>query len=308
MFTKLVRFQPFLPKFFPIVHVQAQIPCNSIATLRDLKVRLKTIHTIKKITSSMKSVAASKLKQAERAKDQVQPFLKSVRLLLKDVPVPASTNDMKQVFVPMTSDRGLCGSANSSIIRFVDKTAKVFPRDNLTMYCIGDKSRIGISRNYKARVIAGVSNLGKKALSFMELVPFSELVVKAPADKLSLVSNRYINSITFEVRNQELPSKPNVVAKVDDIFKGYEIDGEEKEIMSDMYDFFVHSIIYCSIIENFACELSSRMTSMDNATRNASEMTIKLNLDVNRKRQSGITKELTEIVSGAAAVEEGIEW
>jgi len=133
-------------------------------------------------------------------------------------------------------------------------------------------------------------------------------IVTSPGDKITLISNHYINSILFEIQALEFPSKNKVVDNWRELFKEYDIEGDEKEIISDMYDFFIHSLVYGAIIENSACELSARMSSMDNATKNANEMIVKLNLDCNRKRQAGITKELTEIVSGAAAVESGVEW
>jgi len=302
MFSKAFVLTRLLPIFKP------QVQFRNAATLRDIKGRLKTVQTIKKITSSMKSVAASKLKQAEKAKDFIQPFLRSTSLLLKDIPPPPTTPDVKQVLCAVTSDRGLCGSANSNIIRYIEKITKPIPASNLEFYCIGDKSRSGMMRTYKNEVKALATNLDKKQASFMELAPFAEKIVTSPAQKVGIVSNKFINPILFEVRFQEFASKSTVMANVRKAFKGVEVEGEEKSIVSDMYDYYIHSLLYCALIENIACELSARMSSMDNATRNATEMVHKLNLDYNRKRQAGITKELTEIVSGAAAVEEGVEW
>jgi ATP synthase F1 gamma subunit len=254
----------------------------------------------------MKNVAASKLKQAEKSKDAVQPFLNATKLLLKNVPVVGAAT--KQTFVVMTSDRGLCGSANSTVIRYTNRTAQLLPQNDLEFFVIGDKGRNGVVRNFKNQVTAGVSNLGKKPLAFSDLGPFVQKIVNSPGEKITIVSNHYINSILFEVQALEFPSKNKVVDNWRELFKEYDIEGDEREIVSDMYDFFIHSLVYGAIIENAACELSARMSSMDNATKNANEMIIKLNLDCNRKRQAGITKELNEIVSGASAVESGVEW
>jgi len=292
-----------IPTFSPW---QSNLPSKNVSTIRDLRSRLKTIQTIKKITSSMKNVAASKLKQAERAKEAVQPFLNATKLLLKDI--PAAGDATTQAFVVLTSDRGLCGSANSNVIRYTNRTIRAIPSAAFEIYVVGDKGRNGMVRNFKTQVMAGASNLGKKSLAFSDVGPLMEKIVTSPADKITIISNKYINSILFEIQALEFPSKTKVVENWRELFKAYDIEGDEKDIISDMYDFYIHSLVYGAIIENAACELSARMSSMDNATRNANEMIHKLNLDVNRKRQAGITKELNEIVSGAAAVESGVEW
>jgi len=282
---------------------------RKIASLRDIRVRMKTVSTIKKITSSMKSVAASKLKAAEKAKDQIQPFLRATSGLLANIPQATPENNVKQVICPLTSDRGLCGSANSQIVRMIDKKFKAIPRDKINFYCVGDKGRSGIARSYKNEVRVSVTNLDKKAVSFGELCPFVEKLVTLPEiEKISIFSNKYINAIAFEPTLREFVSKEKLLENLKESFQGVLIEGDENQIVGDMFDYFLTGIIYASLIENIACELSARMTSMDNATRNASEMGAKLNLELNRRRQAGITKELTEIVSGAAAVETGVEY
>jgi len=285
------------------------IQTRNVASLRDIRVRMKTVQTIKKITSSMKSVAASKLKAAEKAKDRVQPFLNATVGLLANIPPPPAQENIKQIICPLTSDRGLCGSANSSIVRLLNARLKNVTPSTLEFYCIGDKGRSGLARTFKNEIKLGATNLDKKTVSFGELCPIVEKIVTSPdVDKITIVSNRFINPIVFETFVREFPSKKILLNNIGESFKGYEIEGDEKQIVGDLYDYFMTAVIYASLIENVACELSARMSSMDNATRNASEMAIKLNLDFNRKRQAGITKELTEIVSGAAAVEQGIEW
>jgi len=252
----------------------------------------------------MRSVAASKLKTAEKQKDLVQPFILASSNLLKDLPA-APEGNVKQVYCTVTSDRGLCGSANTGIIRTVIKETKPISKENLEFYCIGDKSRAGLSREYRNEVTFTATNLDKKTPTFREVSRFAERLVATPVEKLTITSNRFINPIVFQVNTRVFPSKDLFMKNIRKSLKGYDLGAHPKQTAQNLYDYSIAAIIYGSVIENIACELSARMAAMDNATKNANDMAQKLNLDFNRKRQAGITKELTEIVSGAAAVEEG---
>jgi len=284
--------------FFPTTQVR------NAATLRDIKNRMKTVTTIKKITSSMKSVAASKLKQAERRKDMVQPFARASKGLLSAVPKPEKQDN--SLFLAVTSDRGLCGSANSSIVRKTEKTIKSSPIKNLQIYCIGDKGRSGLMRQFKPSITLVTTDLDKKPLAFADVMVLADRIVHTDFDKLTVVCNKFINSLTFETQEIVLPSRQFVAKNAGAIFKGYDI--EDDALLNDLYSYYLATLIYTAVIENIACELSARMSSMDNATRNAGEMLGKLTLDYNRKRQASITSELTEIISGASSVESQIEF
>jgi len=267
---------------------------------------MKTVITIKKITSSMKAVAASKLKQAEKDKDQVQPFWKATSGLFEQVKPPEAPE--KILVVAITSDRGLCGSANTSVTRTAEKMLQNVPKENIQIFCVGDKARAGLVRKYKESITHLATNLDKKPISFSELLPFADKIAQQKFDKLQLFSNKFINSLTFETTVKELPQRSDIIKNSSKAFPGYEFEGDVKYIADDLYQFYIAGMMYASIIENIACELGSRMASMDNATRNAGEMIAKLTLDYNRKRQASITNELTEIISGASSVEQGVEY
>jgi len=276
-------------------------------SLRDLKTRMRAVRVIQKITTSMKAVAASKLKAAEKEKDQVKPFYHASVGLLKNLP-PPQDGDIKQIFCSITSDRGLCGSANSSVAREIVKTVTNYSRDKLHFYCIGEKGRATIARTQKENMRMLMTDLDKKKVSLVDMLPFVENMLAIPnIEKLSIVCNKYINPITFKTESKSFPSKVNVMANLAIAFKGVEIQGDEKQIAGDLYDYAVAATLYASLIESIAVELGSRMMAMDNASKNAGEMIGRLTQEYNTRRQAAITKELTEIVSGAEAIVEEIE-
>jgi len=274
--------------------------------LRDIKNRMKTVITIKKITSSMKAVAASKLKQAEKNKDLVQPFRRATENQFQNVPL--SEAPKTYLVCAIASDRGLCGSANTSVVRTADRLLHNRNQSDINIFCIGDKSRSGLARFYKESITHLATNLDRKPVSLMELLPLVEKISQQNYDRFVLFSNKFINSLTFETIGRELPSKEEMVKNVSKYFPKVEFEGDGKQVVSDLYNFYLAGLIYASVIESIACELGSRMASMDNATKNAGEMINKLTLDFNRKRQAAITNELSEIISGAAGVEEGVVY
>jgi len=265
---------------------------------------MRTVVTIKKITSSMKSVAASRLKQAERRKDQVQVFYKASKSLLSTVPSPEKKDH--SLYLAITSDRGLCGSANSSIVRKTEKNIKTGHPKNLDIFCIGDKGRSSLMRSFKPSVTFVVTDLDKKPLTFGDVMVLTDRIAHVDFDKLTIVCNKFINSLTFETQEIVLPSRQYIAKNAKAIFKNVDIE-DEKVLLDDLYSYYLASI-YAAVIENVACELSARMASMDNATKNAGEMLSKLTLDYNRKRQAAITSELTEIISGASSIESEVEF
>jgi len=279
---------------------------RNAATLRDIKNRMKTVITIKKITASMKAVAASKLKAAEKDKDNVQPFWRATAGQFSSLAAPEKAT--KYLICAIASDRGLCGSANSSVVRTAEKMLSPIPKEDINIFCIGDKSRAGLARQFKDCISHLATNLDRKQVSFAEILPFAEQLSKQKFDKLIVFSNKFINSLTFETIFRELPERSELITNMRKHFPKTSFEGNGKEIISDLYGFYVAGLLYSALIENIACELGSRMSSMDNATRNAGEMIGKLTLDFNRKRQASITSELTEIISGASSVETGIEY
>jgi F-type H+-transporting ATPase subunit gamma len=276
------------------------------ATLRDIKNRMKTVGSIKKITQSMKSVAASRLKAAEKRKDETVPFWRASSGLIQDVPNPGELKN--NIIVAVTSDRGLCGSANSSVVRRTRKHIAERGKENLEILCIGDKARGGLMSSFPKNLSLVMTDLDKKPIQFSDVLPIADRIATVNYDELAVISNKFINSISFETMVRTIPPKDLLIKSVKKSMSTVSFEGEPKEIIGDLHSYYITAMLFTSIIENQACEIGCRMSSMDSATRNATDMLGKLTLLYNRKRQANITNELTEIISGASSIEAKVEY
>jgi len=271
-----------------------------MATLRDIKVRMKSVQSVSKITSSMKTVAASRLKQAERKKDLVRPFYQTVNNLFKPF-FPEKENPQTILQVVITADRGLCGGLNSTIIRKAKATFKPLNRANYEVVSIGEKGRAGLFREYGEKISLFATGMGKKPLSFADIARIADEILRRPFDVVQVFATKFVNVLVSMPVVHTIPGIQNL----SDTSSPYEIEGDSKEVLGDLYSYHLASLLYSSIVESSAAELGARMSAMDNATRNAKELIDKLTLDFNRKRQAVITNELIEIISGATNLEKG---
>jgi len=273
---------------------------RSMATLRDIKVRMASVQSVSKITSSMKTVAASRLKAAEKKKDQVRPFYDTVNNLFTPF-FPQPENPTQTLQVVITADRGLCGGLNSGIIRRSKALFKPMNKANYEIIAIGEKGRAGLAREYGDKVIVYATGMGKKALSFSDVSRIADEILRRPYESIQIFSTRFVNILLSVPLIRQIPG-PQTLS---DASSPYEFEGDSKETLTNLYSYYLASLIYSSIVESSAAELGARMSAMDNATRNAKELLAKLSLDFNRKRQAVITNELIEIISGATNLEKG---
>merc|ERR1712000_554440 len=249
--------------------------------LKELRLRLVAIKNIKKITSTMKMIAAAKLNKAQAVLFKTRPYSESSQRFIQEFfpspqegePNPAEEASAgKHLIVAVTSDRGLCGGVNSSIIKASAAVLRNHP-ENTQLFLVGEKSKAALQREYANAIVYAVSEVGANK-------------------KTSLTATRKV-----------FPS-PKTFVEAERKFSAYEFEGSHEEILADYWQFSVASQLYSAITESQTAEVATRMTSMDNATKNASEVLNKLTIKYNRTRQAAITTELTEIVSGAAAIEE----
>jgi ATP synthase F1 gamma subunit len=271
-----------------------------MATLRDIKVRMKSVQSVSKITSSMKTVAASRLKQAEKKKDLVRPFYKTVQNIFQPF-FPEKENPQQVIQVVITADRGLCGGLNSSIIRRAKAIFKPLNRTTYDVVSIGEKGRAGLMREYGEKISLFATGMGKKPLSFSDISRIADEIIRRPYDALQVFSTKFVNILVSVPIIRWIPG----IQTLSDTSSPYEFEGDSKEILNDLYAYHLSSLMYSAIIESSAAELGARMSAMDNATRNAKELIDKLTLEFNRKRQAVITNELIEIISGATNLEKG---
>ena len=290
-----------------------------MATLRETKNRIKSVKSTEKITKAMKMVAASKLKRAQEAVIKPRPFSKKLLNVIMDLaerveqtsfephPLLLDRPTKKNVMVlALTSDRGLCGSFNSSVVRMTQRFIFDHEEDfgRILISSIGRKGFEGLTR-LGLTVVKRYESRGKFYTFSDALAIAEEMCEKFLAheiDAVYLIYNEFKSAITQAVvAEQLLPvqrrSTDVKASPVDFIY-----EPNQHDLLSLLVPRHFASRLYQSLLESYASEQGARMTAMDNATRNAKEMTDRLTLQYNRARQAAITKELIEIIGGAEAL------
>eukprot|EP00004_Rigifila_ramosa_P006751 TRINITY_DN17670_c0_g1_i1.p1 TRINITY_DN17670_c0_g1~~TRINITY_DN17670_c0_g1_i1.p1 ORF type:complete len:308 (-),score=101.51 TRINITY_DN17670_c0_g1_i1:23-904(-) len=279
------------------VPAAAVVPQRGMATLKEVKNRIKSVKNIQKITKSMKMVAAAKLRQVQVALEPTRPLYAGVKTVF---PAPEKDLGQSQLLVSCASDKGLCGAFNSSIIKGSRAAIIGFKKDDkkVQLLPIGEKVRQALQRESSELFVMSVSELSKKPPTFVDAARIAETIVATPYNTLHLLFNEFKSVIAFETTTRQLPSFDAIdQGKISEI---YDFKAEE---LRDFYEFTVATTLFNCLLENATTEMSQRMSSMDNATRNASDMIDKMTLKYNRARQAVITTELIEIISGANALE-----
>jgi F-type H+-transporting ATPase subunit gamma len=297
-------------------------------SLKDLRIRINSVKSTQKITSAMKMVAAAKLRRAQEQAEAARPYSERMERMLASLAeaVPAGSGGPPlmvgtgrqdtHLLVVMTSDRGLCGGFNSTIVREARAQIRRLRGDGRTVkiLCVGRKGRDVLRRDYAALIVGVMEDIGRRSLRFGDAQQVADRVLTmfgaGDFDVCSLIYNRFRSAISQVVTRQQLI--PFAVESEGDGEEAdrvpesqravYEFEPDEQEILEYLLPRNVAVQIYHALLENAASEHGARMTAMDNATRNAGDMIERLTLFYNRTRQAQITRELIEIVSGAEAL------
>jgi len=291
-------------------------------SLKDLRNRIRSVRSTQKITSAMKMVAASRLRRAQEQVEAARPYAERMERVLASLsarmsgvaggtPLIAGTGkDDVHLLVVATSDRGLAGGFNSSILREARRQIRTLLAAGKTVkvLTIGRKGRDGLRRDYARLIHDSLTEIGRRRLSFEEARDVAGRVLtlfdSGQFDVCTIIFNRFRSAITQIVTAQQLiPFTPPAGTEAPSAGGAiYEFEPEEDEILRDLLPRNLAVQIYTALLENAASEQGARMTAMDNATRNAGDMINRLNTVYNRSRQAAITKELIEIISGAEAL------
>ncbi|MEQ1789658.1 MAG: F0F1 ATP synthase subunit gamma [Rickettsiales bacterium] len=294
-------------------------------SLKDLKNRIKSVKSTQKITKAMKMVAAAKLRRAREQAEAARPYTVAMEKLVSslassvqsgaDVPklLIGTGKHNVQLIVVATSDRGLCGGFNSSIVRAVRRKVREMQAHGIKvkLLCIGRKGYEQLNHEFRS-IIIGKSELNKKKLAYSDAETIAEdLIARFYTDEFDVahvVYNNFKSAISQVVTFQQIIPLSLEIKEESKVLEAssqnlsYEYEPDETEILENLLPRNLAVQIYRSLLENAASEQGARMTAMDNATRNAGEMIKGLSLKYNRTRQAAITKELIEIISGAEAV------
>jgi F-type H+-transporting ATPase subunit gamma len=291
-----------------------------MASLDDLRKRIVSVKSTQKITKAMKMVAAAKLRKAQESAEKGRPYSEKMQNIIlnltESISDPANApkllvgtgKEKVELCIVMTSDRGLCGGFNSNICRLAKNYFLKILKEGkeLKIITVGSKGHDQLKREYGKYIISKLSFKDKKKISFVEADEVGKIIIdlfnKNEFDKCILFYNNFKNVITQIPQAQQIiPSeKKESSKKNDDVF--YEFEPDEDEILEDLLPKNISTQVFKAFLENSASEQGSRMTAMDNATRNAGDLVNKLTIVYNRSRQASITKELIEIISGAESL------
>ena len=291
-------------------------------SLDDLKKRIKSVKSTQKITKAMKMVAAAKLRKAQENAEKGRPYSQKMQNIIlnltKSISDPESApkllvgtgKDKTYLCVVLTADRGLCGGFNSNICKLAKSNFKKILGEgkNLKIITVGSKGLDQIKREYGKYIVKKFSFKEKKQISFSEADLIGKEIInlfdKEEFDICQLFYNNFKNVITQIPQAQQIiPAiKKDSSDKQEKNSTYYEFEPEEDEILEDLLPKNISTQLFKAFLENAASEQGSRMTAMDNATRNAGDLVDKLTINYNRSRQASITKELIEIISGAESL------
>lgn len=297
-------------------------------SLKDFRNRIASVKSTRKITSAMKMVAASKLRRAQQQAEASQPYAARMSSMLGRVVAnidlgsgaPAlmagTGKDDVHLLVVITSDRGLCGGFNGSIVRLARQKIRELVTEGKTvkLVCVGRKGAAALKRDHGDKIVQVFENLGKKHLSFADATLVSDYILdglaNAQFDVCALVYNQFKSVIRqVPTAHQLIPlATEDAAASAEETADDaeskalYEFEPSEAAILADLLPRNLAVQVFRALLDSAAGEQAARMTAMDNATRNAGDMISKLTLKYNRARQAYITKELIEIISGAEAV------
>lgn len=275
---------------------------REMATLKEIRLRLKSVTSIAKITKSMKMVSAAKFARAERSLRAVKPIGPASQALFTRTGAKADETTPKQLVVTVSSDRGLCGGIHSGICRKVRADILATPSGNETKIAtVGDKTRGILARTHSSYFLLSSNEVGRLPPTFAESSFVAQEILNSgyEYDVASIYYNKFKSAVSYSVERADVPSAATVL-KREELNVYDDVDGD---VLKDYVEFSLASNLYYAQIEGQASEQSSRMTAMENASSNAGDMIESLRLTFNRTRQAVITNELTEIVSGAAALE-----
>lgn len=286
-----------------------------MAGAKEIRTKIGSVKSTQKITSAMEMVAASKMRRAQDRMSVGKPYAKRIRAVVSHIANAAPEykhqylveRPVKRVgFVVVSTDRGLCGGLNINLFKAAVQAMKTWSDQGVEVdLCTVGGKAAGFFSSFGANIVAAVRDLGEDVKAH-DLVGSVKVMLKrfedGEIDRLFLVGNEFVNTMTqTPAVEQLLPLQAAEDEKLSHHWD-YIYEPDAKELLDGLLARYVESQVYQAVVENGACEQAARMVAMKNATENAGELIDDLQLVYNKARQAAITQELSEIVSGAAAV------
>eukprot|EP00523_Entomoneis_sp_CCMP467_P012413 CAMPEP_0168790038 /NCGR_PEP_ID=MMETSP0725-20121227/13179_1 /TAXON_ID=265536 /ORGANISM="Amphiprora sp., Strain CCMP467" /LENGTH=340 /DNA_ID=CAMNT_0008840401 /DNA_START=85 /DNA_END=1107 /DNA_ORIENTATION=+ len=299
---------------FPCLNFSSSQQVRGMATEKQIFNQIQSTKNIKKITSSMKMVSAAKLKGDENRLKQAQAFnawtsaLSSEPVVIDEDMPTFEELPQKTLIVPFTSERGLCGGVNSFISRTTRDAVKKLQAQgkDCDIVVVGEKGRSQMRRTVGDLIKRSATDIVPPGNFALASGLASEILAAGGKDydAIMIVYNTFVNAAVYKQAYKVVTPLKAETPEGDDVLGGYEFEPSEKtEGLEDLYEYLLASQLFHSFMDGACSEQSSRMTAMENASKNAGEMIDSLTLQYNRARQARITTELIEIISGASAIE-----
>ncbi|MFT6052611.1 MAG: F-type H+-transporting ATPase subunit gamma [Halioglobus sp.] len=286
-----------------------------MAVGKEIRTQISSIQNTQKITSAMEMVAASKMRKAQERMQLGKPYARRMRAVVGHIANAApeyrhvymKEREVKRVgYIIVSSDRGLCGGLNGNLFKATIRSMKAWADQDIEieLSLIGAKAAAFFG-SYGGNITAAVRDIGE-APAIADLIGAVKTMLDAyeegKIDKLFLVSNEFVNTMTQNPAVEQLLPLVAEESKTMGHHWDYLYEPDAKELLEGLLSRYIESQVYQAVVENGACEQASRMLAMKSATDNAGDMIDDLQLIYNKARQSAITQELSEIVSGAAAI------
>jgi len=278
---------------------------RNMATLKDIKLRIKSVTSIAKLTKTMQMVASSKLRSATRKVAETKEVASSINKVFQDKDFTPLAADVPEhaLIVAITSDKGMCGPVNNQIIRHAKSILRGEKKDNSDIATLGSKGTPTLLYEFPGQFVFSLKDFGKKEPSFMEAgFVVDQLLSSRDYENVNIIYNKFKNALTYLVTEAKIVGPKTLLANKSQ-FAQYEFDEDEDATFRDLFEYQIATTIWSGLMEGRASELAARASSMDNATKNATSIISLLAIQYNRGRQSAITTELIEITSGASALE-----
>ncbi len=286
-----------------------------MAGTKEIRVKIASIKSTQKITKAMQMVAASKMRRAQERMKAARPYADKIRQVIGHVRVANPNHhhpflverEVKSVgIIVVSSDRGLCGSLNVNVFKQVLAAAREYQGQGVDLHlCLIGSKAMQFFRRLKLPVVASITQLGDKphvADLIGTVKAMLDMYQDGRIDRLFVASNRFINTMTQKPGLlQLLPAETMDASELQERWD-YIYEPAADELISQYMTRYIESQVYRAAVENLACEMAARMVAMKSASDNAGKLIDELQLIYNKARQASITKEISEIVGGAAAV------
>jgi len=286
-----------------------------VANLKDIRNQIKSVKSIQKVTKAMKMVAAAKMRRAQENMEQSRPYTGTLDNMLNSL-IPEIDRSIlpelesravidHKLFVVITADRGLAGAFNSNVIKMAQKAIDKFGKDKSVLICIGKKS-LSHFKIRKYNIIEDYIDFWSE-LGFQHAISMGEkiisLFISGEADEVQVIYNKFINVGKQEVQHEKfLPLTYDSQDESSSMMTDRIYEPSKESVVKVMVPKYLNTQIWQYLLESFASEQAARMLAMENATTNSEDMIKDLSLKFNKARQSAITTEMLEIVSGAEAL------